>query len=300
MTISSTTSKVTYSGNGSTSAFPFSFPIFEEDHLQIIRTFADGSINYITSNFSLTGVGDTAGGTVTYPVSGDPLPSGETLTLARILPLTQSTDLTNQGGFYPEVLETALDRQVMISQQLAEAVERSVKLPISSTVSVDDYQSQLDTLVAAATSAEASAAEAAVIAQESANAAQTAAITMPSISDPRTYLAPQSLSVGEDVSASGAVTFDFSEDQICQITLTETVNSITLIPPVQTGQATTICEVWITQGAGAFSLSGWPSSVRWAGGVPTIGTADGLKGIVTLKFDGHTYMATYLEYPVHV
>ena len=43
-------------------------------------------------------------------------------------------DLTNQGGFYPKVINAALDRLTILAQQNAEQISRSVKVPISSSV----------------------------------------------------------------------------------------------------------------------------------------------------------------------
>jgi hypothetical protein len=49
----------------------------------------------------------------------------------------QPTDLTNQGGFYPEVINDALDRATIQIQQLEEKVDRSAKLPITSAGDAD-------------------------------------------------------------------------------------------------------------------------------------------------------------------
>ncbi|WP_408636946.1 right-handed parallel beta-helix repeat-containing protein [Paraburkholderia sp. RL17-368-BIF-A] len=51
------------------------------------------------------------------------------------LPYTQPTDITNQGGFYPKVVEDALDRTEIQIQQLAETTSRSVSFPVSEAVS---------------------------------------------------------------------------------------------------------------------------------------------------------------------
>ena len=58
------------------------------------------------------------GGTVTYPLSGPNISSGS-LIIQRILPLTQSAALSNQGNQYPIVTEEALDTLCMEIQQIA-------------------------------------------------------------------------------------------------------------------------------------------------------------------------------------
>lgn len=78
--------------------------------------------------------------TVTYPYpSGTVLAPGKKITLLREVPVTQETDLVNQGPFHPEVIEAALDKLTAIAQQHDEKLERSLKLSATATsnVSVD-------------------------------------------------------------------------------------------------------------------------------------------------------------------
>jgi hypothetical protein len=68
------------------------------------------------------------GGNVILPAV---LASGYTLTISSDIANLQPTDLTNQGGFYPEVITDALDRATIQIQQMSEDVGRSLKGPIS-------------------------------------------------------------------------------------------------------------------------------------------------------------------------
>jgi hypothetical protein len=81
------------------------------------------------------GFGDPAGVSVTYPLSGQPLSSAEKITLLRLVNYDQQTSITNQGGFYPAVIERALDHIVFQCQQLAEKVARTVAIPVSTSLS---------------------------------------------------------------------------------------------------------------------------------------------------------------------
>jgi hypothetical protein len=136
MSVSSTTAKVTFAGNNSTTVFNFSFTIFLNSDLVVTfrnssgveSTLSEGSgaTNYSVSVSSLPG-----NGSITYPASGSTkLQANERLTIKRVLPLTQTIDLQNQGGYFPDVQETGFDKGVLISQQIDEEVDRSVKLPI--------------------------------------------------------------------------------------------------------------------------------------------------------------------------
>lgn len=126
VSLSSTINKVIYSGNGVTTIWPFSFPVFEADHLSVILTDAQGHETQQSSGaYRIAGVGDPNGGSVTYPLNGDPLPPAAKLTILRTVPYTQSTVLANQGGYYPEVVERRFDEIYMALQQLDERVGRA-------------------------------------------------------------------------------------------------------------------------------------------------------------------------------
>jgi hypothetical protein len=60
------------------------------------------------------------------------LPTGYKLVVSSKVEYLQETDLTNQGGFYPEVITDALDRLTIEAQQLKEGLDRAAQLPITS------------------------------------------------------------------------------------------------------------------------------------------------------------------------
>ncbi|MDA8231567.1 MAG: hypothetical protein M0006_09535, partial [Magnetospirillum sp.] len=176
MTISSSSSSVTYQGNGATTVFPFPFPVADSADLQAILTDNTQSPPAVTvltaSQYSLSGVADPSGGSVTYPLAGTPLPTGQALTLCRVVQYVQTTSIVNQGGFYPEVIEAALDYLTEQTQQLADGLSRTVQVPVGSGL---DPASFLSTVQAAATGAAASAAAAGTSATDAAADADTAA-----------------------------------------------------------------------------------------------------------------------------
>jgi len=160
MTISSDTIKSgPYDGNDVTTSFDYNYKIFADADLQVVHTDSDEVETVLTLgvDYTVSGAGDDSGGSITYPVSGSPLPSGEKLTIVSDIDLKQLTDLSNQGGFFPEVHETVFDRLCRQVQQQAEKITRAVLAPISSsTLPADLYAA----LIAAAASAAASAASA--------------------------------------------------------------------------------------------------------------------------------------------
>lgn len=122
MTLSSSTRRTTYTGNGATTSFAYTFPILETTHVEVILTeIATGEeTELLTSQYSISGVGGASGGNVTYPLVGSPLASTHQITIQRTVPYTQDLDISSVSAFNPTVIENQLDLLVMMIQQLAE------------------------------------------------------------------------------------------------------------------------------------------------------------------------------------
>lgn len=125
-----------YLGNDSATSFPFSFKVFSTSDIELTRTDADG-ITYILTldvDYSITLNVDQEsdpGGTITYPLSGDPLASGDSLVGVGALPYDQTFSFPPGGQYRAQSHETAFDRTVAQIQQLAEELGRSLTLPVS-------------------------------------------------------------------------------------------------------------------------------------------------------------------------
>lgn len=131
MTVPSETNRSgPYNGNGSTTVFGYGFRIVDEDHLRVIRTSALGveTVLAIDTDYIVSDVGEPAGGQIACTVAPA---SGETITILRNIPFVQETDLENQGAYYAETVEDALDLAAMRDQQLSEEVGRAIKVPAS-------------------------------------------------------------------------------------------------------------------------------------------------------------------------
>jgi hypothetical protein len=128
MTISSENFKNTYVGNGATSVYAYSFMIHDQSHLlvQIEDTNQVVTTKALTTDYTVSGVGEAAGGTITL-VAGN-LTLNYKLSIIRDVPLTQTTDLKNEGAFFGKTHEDALDRRTMVEQQLQEQIDRCLKL----------------------------------------------------------------------------------------------------------------------------------------------------------------------------
>ena len=144
MSLSSTINKVIHSGNETATVWPFSFPVHEMTHLAVFFTDGTGSETVLSpSLYDVSGIGDPAGGSVTYPLSGSPIASGTKLTLLRTVPYTQTTVLSNQGGYYPEVVERRFDQIYMALQQLEERVGRASLHSLSDPTTEQDNHASI-------------------------------------------------------------------------------------------------------------------------------------------------------------
>ena len=125
MSVQNQTVKNVYTGNGSTTVFPYTFDLLTTDgaHVGVYVT-NDAGVSEPTDNFTI----DTTAKTVTYPKTGDALPSDKKIVIRREIPNEQELNLVNGGEFFADDIEGEMDREVMMIQQLQEEVDRAVKI----------------------------------------------------------------------------------------------------------------------------------------------------------------------------
>ena len=145
MTINSTTRKTNaLVGNGNTATYPFAFKVFTDADVLVKKLEVSTSIEttlpiganndyIVTLNSDQNG---NPGGSITLKSGGNDqnLASGFTIVITSALTPLQGTDLTNQGGFYPEVINDALDKSVILHQQQQDEIERSIKFSLTNTI----------------------------------------------------------------------------------------------------------------------------------------------------------------------
>lgn len=154
MSLASATNRVDYVGNGAVSTYSYTFRIFANtDLLVTVRdTSGDETELTLTTDFTVTGVGDAGGGNILLVnasqawLTAGKLTSGYSLTIRRVRPLTQSADIRNQGDFFPETHEDAFDHFIMVDQQQQDELDRSVKLP--ETVAASGFDTALPANIA--------------------------------------------------------------------------------------------------------------------------------------------------------
>jgi len=124
MTISTSYSVLSYSGNGATTAFAISWQFFDDDEIVATIIDSDGveTAKTLTTHYTVAGgADDNAGAPSTGTLTMLTAPAtGETLRIQRATVKTRaSVNLTNVGAFDADSVEWAIDRIVLASQEEA-------------------------------------------------------------------------------------------------------------------------------------------------------------------------------------
>lgn len=114
-------------GNGVVTALPFGFKVFAPTDLLVTRTVtATGVTTNALLGQDYTVTLTDSGGTVTLVA---PLPTGQTAMIESQVPFTQPTLFT--ATWVPSALNDAVDRAVVLTQQLNLTADRGLRLPIT-------------------------------------------------------------------------------------------------------------------------------------------------------------------------
>lgn len=131
MTISTTDSRVAYTGDGTTTAFAVPFYFLADADLDVYK---NGAIRTITTHYTVSGAGDEAGGTVTFVTA--PAVDDEII-IVRDVAITQETDYPANDPFPSASHERALDKLTMIAQRHQDILDRAMVLADSDTSGAD-------------------------------------------------------------------------------------------------------------------------------------------------------------------
>ncbi|MCK1367613.1 hypothetical protein [Bradyrhizobium sp. 62] len=127
MTIASQTSRISYNGDGSTTAFSVPFYFAANADLVVYLRDAGGNstLQVLGTNYNLTGATLSAGGTCTFITA----PANTySVVIYRDPALTQTTSYNNNDPFPAKSHELALDKALTIDQRTRDLVTRSMHL----------------------------------------------------------------------------------------------------------------------------------------------------------------------------
>ena len=123
MTISTTTNRDAFTGDGTQTSYPLSFPVVSSTHIDV--NVNDATVA-ASGNYTVTISGTSA--TVVFTTAPA---SAAKIVIRRIVPQTQTVDYVPYDTFPAETHEAALDKLTQIDQQLQEDINRSMQLPVS-------------------------------------------------------------------------------------------------------------------------------------------------------------------------
>lgn len=133
-----------YAGTGSQTAFGFSFKVFDETDLRVVELDVPTSVETeptLNADYTVALNPDqesTPGGTVNYLVAPA---ATKKVTIVGDLSYEQPSDLPDGGAYRAQQVENALDRIVILLQQIKEITDRCAQVPVSSTDSEALFES---------------------------------------------------------------------------------------------------------------------------------------------------------------
>jgi len=123
MTISATELRISYNGNGVTTAFSFPYRFLADGDL---LCYVDDVLKTITTHYTVTGADDPSGGTVTF-LTAPPTGTGNVV-LINEPAATQGLDLVENDPLPADSVETAFDRLTLIAQRNKDRLDRAFVL----------------------------------------------------------------------------------------------------------------------------------------------------------------------------
>lgn len=138
MTIDNTPIVNSYTGTGGANTYPFSFDVFNEGDIAVVVT-SPANVIYtliLDTDFTVSGLNPSGGPATSGSIvlvnssqawlTGAFLTSLWTIKVTRSVSIVQSSSIRNQGDFYQEFIENALDYITMICQQLQQEITSPV------------------------------------------------------------------------------------------------------------------------------------------------------------------------------
>jgi hypothetical protein len=126
MTITALPSRNEYTATAGQTLFSYTFKIFESTDLNVYVTPAGqdaDDVADIVMGYSVTGLGDEDGGTITLVVA---VSVGDLVTIVSDIPENRTTDYQRNGDFRPVTVNADFDRVVSLTKQIDEKVNRSL------------------------------------------------------------------------------------------------------------------------------------------------------------------------------
>ncbi len=145
MTVTVTTTRNSFAGNGTQGPHSIGFTILDATHIQVYWDKGSASTatptglsasGYLTkdTHYTVQNAGTSSNATITYIATGWTVssdvnypPVGDTIVVTRNVALTQGSDYTNNSTIDAETIENSFDKLTQITQQLDDGKDYSIK-----------------------------------------------------------------------------------------------------------------------------------------------------------------------------
>ena len=121
MTVAAATPRLQYTGNGSTTEFAFTWPIYAKTDLVV---YVGTTLKTVDTDYTVTfTAGDSGGGTIDFTTAPA---SSTTVTIRRVSPHARTADFATSGALSIASLNTQLDKLQIQVQDIRERLNRTV------------------------------------------------------------------------------------------------------------------------------------------------------------------------------
>lgn len=136
MTVDSTTSTYTFTGNGAATTFstPFALNSSTEVNIYLVSLSTGEETLLTSSDYSIPVSAVPAIAVITYPLAGTPMPATYALRVERATNTLQSVSVTNQTGYNAAVVMQVWDKLARVTQEQAAQQAGALRLPQGSTI----------------------------------------------------------------------------------------------------------------------------------------------------------------------
>lgn len=164
-----------YACDGVQTAFPFAFKVFAAGEIGVVVSIDGGEESTLSSDLYSVSLNEdqdnSPGGTVNFLTAPA---TGTVLVVVSNVAYEQPIVFTNQGGFYPDLLNEGYDRSTILAQQLNEKLERALIVPVTSEKTPEETMTEILEVAANAGEYRDQAQEAAELAESAQAAAEIA------------------------------------------------------------------------------------------------------------------------------
>ncbi len=129
MTISTTHNRHDYTASADQTTFAYTFLIHAESDLEV---YVNSVLKTLTVDYTVSAIDDPSGGNVVLGTGAD---ADDEVLILRVMPITSLVNYVASGVFPPETANDMFEKIIMITQQLQEQLDRTLKLANTSTIS---------------------------------------------------------------------------------------------------------------------------------------------------------------------